>query len=168
MKSTQRSEKGCVSNKINPVLCGTAFKNKGIQPLLDAVVNWMPSPLDRGIIKGINVDTDEPMELQPDDDSPLAALAFKIMSDPYVGRLTFVRIYSGTLTKGNNLINTTKDKRERVSRLLEMHANQRKDRDEFFTGDIAACIGLNIQAQEILSAQKIIRFFLKKWNSQSL
>ncbi len=134
--------KGVVTNKINPVLCGTAFKNKGVQPLLDAVVNWMPSPLDRGNIKGINISTGEPMELIPEDNSPLAALAFKIMSDPYVGRLTFVRIYAGTLTKGTNLINTTKDKRERVSRLLEMHANQRKDRDEFFTGDIAACIGL--------------------------
>ncbi|HSW86149.1 MAG TPA: elongation factor G [Rhabdochlamydiaceae bacterium] len=134
--------KGVVANKINPVLCGTAFKNKGIQPLLDAVVRWMPSPLDRGNIKGINADNGEPMELVPDDNSPLAALAFKIMSDPYVGRLTFVRIYSGTLTKGTNLINTTKEKKERVSRLLEMHANQRKDRDEFFTGDIAACIGL--------------------------
>lgn len=133
---------GVVTLKINPVLCGTAFKNKGIQPLLDAVVNWMPSPLDRGTIKGMNVDTNEPMELAPDDGSPLAALAFKIMSDPYVGRLTFVRIYSGTLSKGTTLINTTKDKRERVSRLLEMHANQRKDRDDFFTGDIAACIGL--------------------------
>lgn len=134
--------KGVCTNQINPVLCGTAFKNKGIQPLLDAVVHWMPSPLDRGNIKGINMKTGEPMELVPDDKSPLAALAFKIMSDPYVGRLTFVRIYSGTLSKGTNLINTTKDKRERVSRLLEMHANQRKDRDEFFTGDIAACIGL--------------------------
>jgi elongation factor G len=134
--------KGVISNKMTPVLCGTAFKNKGIQPLLDAIVNWMPSPLDRGTIKGINIDNGEPMELQPDDSAPLAALAFKIMSDPYVGRLTFVRIYSGTLSKGTNLINTTKDKRERVSRLLEMHANQRKDRDEFFTGDIAACIGL--------------------------
>ena len=133
---------GVVTLKINPVLCGTAFKNKGIQPLLDAVVNWMPSPLDRGTIKGMNVDTNEPMELAPDDSSPLAALAFKIMSDPYVGRLTFVRVYSGTLSKGTTLINTTKDKRERVSRLLEMHANQRKDRDDFFTGDIAACIGL--------------------------
>ncbi len=134
--------KGVVTNKITPVLCGTAFKNKGIQPLLDAVVNWMPSPLDRGNIKGINIDTNEAMELVPDDNAPLAALAFKIMSDPYVGRLTYVRIYSGTLSKGTNLINTTKDKRERVSRLLEMHANQRKDRDDFFTGDIAACIGL--------------------------
>ncbi len=134
--------KGVVTNTMNPVLCGTAFKNKGIQPLLDAVVHWMPSPLDRGNIKGINIENNEPMELVPDDDAPLAALAFKIMSDPYVGRLTFVRIYAGTLTKGTSLINTTKDKRERVSRLLEMHANQRKDRDEFFTGDIAACIGL--------------------------
>lgn len=134
--------KGVITLKINPVLCGTAFKNKGIQPLLDAIVRWMPSPLDRGVIKGINIKTGEPEELQPDDESPLAALAFKIMSDPYVGRLTFVRIYAGTLSKGSALINTTKDKRERLSRLLEMHANQRKDRDEFFTGDIAACIGL--------------------------
>ncbi|MFI5334181.1 MAG: elongation factor G [Chlamydiales bacterium] len=134
--------KGVVSNKLTPVLCGTAFKNKGIQPLLDAVVHWMPSPLDRGNIKGINIDTNAEMELVPDDSAPLAALAFKIMSDPYVGRLTYVRIYSGTLSKGTSLINTTKDKRERVSRLLEMHANQRKDRDDFFTGDIAACIGL--------------------------
>jgi elongation factor G len=134
--------KGVCASKFNPVLCGTAFKNKGIQPLLDAVVNWMPSPLDRGIIKGINFETDEAMELKPDDSSPLAALAFKIMTDPYVGRLTFVRIYAGTLNKGTNLINTTKQKKERVSRLLEMHANQRKDRDSFGTGDIAACIGL--------------------------
>ncbi len=134
--------KGVITNKFNPVLCGTAFKNKGVQPLLDAVVRWMPSPLDRGTIKGVNADTGEPMELKPSDDSPLAALAFKIMSDPYVGRLTFVRVYAGTLSKGTTLMNTTKDKRERVSRLLEMHANQRKDRDDFFTGDIAACIGL--------------------------
>lgn len=134
--------KGVIALKINPVLCGTAFKNKGIQPLLDAAVRWMPSPLDRGIIKGINYVTNEPLELEPRDDAPLAALAFKIMSDPYVGRLTFVRIYAGTLSKGTNLINTSKEKKERVSRLLEMHANQRKDKDEFFTGDIAACIGL--------------------------
>lgn len=134
--------KGVISNKFTPVLCGTAFKNKGIQPLLDAIVRWMPSPLDRGLIKGINISSGDAMEIVPADDSPLAALAFKIMSDPYVGRLTFVRVYAGTLVKGDNLINTTKDKKERVSRLLEMHANQRKDRNEFFTGDIAACIGL--------------------------
>ncbi len=130
------------SIKFFPVLCGTAFKNKGVQPLLDAVIAWMPSPLDRGLIKGINIDNGEPMILEPKDDGPLACLAFKIMTDPYVGRLTFVRVYSGTLTKGSTLINTSKDKKERISRLLEMHANQRKDRDDFFTGDIAACIGL--------------------------
>ncbi|MCB1075379.1 MAG: elongation factor G [Simkania sp.] len=134
--------KGVVNNKINPVLCGSAFKNKGVQPLLDAVTRWMPSPLDRGTIKGIDVDSDEELLLEPADESPLAALAFKVVTDPYVGRLTFVRVYSGTLTKGMNLINTTKGKKERVSRLLEMHSNQRKDRDEFFTGDIAAIIGL--------------------------
>jgi elongation factor G len=134
--------RGVIALKIFPVVCGTAFKNKGIQPLLDAIVRWMPSPIDRGTIKGINVDNDDVLELVPSDASPLSALAFKVMTDPYVGRLTFVRIYSGVLKKGMSLINTTKDKKERVSRLLEMHANQRTDRDEFATGDIAACIGL--------------------------
>ncbi len=134
--------KGVVTNKFNPVLCGTAFKNKGVQPLLDAITRWMPSPIDRGTIKGFNADSDDEMALEPKDDSPLSALAFKVMTDPYVGRLTFVRVYSGILEKGGTLLNTTKGKKERVSRLLEMHANQRKDCDAFFTGDIAACIGL--------------------------
>lgn len=134
--------KGVISNKINPVLCGTAFKNKGVQQILDAIVLWMPSPLDRGIIKAHKIDSDELIEIPPADTSPFSALAFKIMTDPYVGKLTFIRIYSGTLAKGTSLTNTTKDKDERISRLLEMHANNRKDRDEFFTGDIAACIGL--------------------------
>ncbi len=134
--------KGVITNKFNPVLCGTAFKNKGVQQILDAVVRWMPSPIDRGMIRGHKLDSDEMMEIAPSDSSPLSALAFKIMTDPYVGKLTFIRIYSGKLAKGSSLLNTTKDKDERVSRLLEMHANQRKDRDEFFTGDIAACIGL--------------------------
>jgi len=134
--------KGVITNKFNPVLCGTAFKNKGVQQILDAVVRWMPSPLDRGMIKGHLLDSDQEVQLKPADDSPFSALAFKIMTDPYVGKLTFIRIYSGKLAKGSSLINSTKDKDERISRLLEMHANQRKDRDEFFTGDIAACIGL--------------------------
>lgn len=134
--------KGVCTNKINPVLLGSAFKNKGVQPLLDAITKWMPSPIDRGTIKGMKEDTEEEIGLEPKDDSPLAALAFKVITDPYVGRLTFVRIYSGTLTKGMTLINTTKGKKERVSRLLEMHANQRKDLEESFTGDIVACIGL--------------------------
>ena len=134
--------KGVCENKFNPVLCGTAFKNKGVQPLLDCIVKWMPSPIDRGTIKGISVDDDSEFTLEPKDDSPLSALAFKIMTDPYVGRLTFVRVYTGTLTKGMTLMNTTKGKKERVSRLLEMHANNRKDKDAFYTGDIAAVIGL--------------------------
>lgn len=134
--------KGVCTNKINPVLCGSAFKNKGVQQLLNAVVNWMPSPLDRGEIKAHDLDTDKDIILQPDDNAPFAALAFKIMTDPYVGRLTFIRIYSGTLTKGMSLINSTRGTKERISRLLEMHANKREERDEFYTGDIAACIGL--------------------------
>lgn len=134
--------KGVCKNKFNPVLCGSAFKNKGVQQLLDAVVAWMPSPLDRGNIKAHDMNTDEEILLTPDDDQPLAALAFKIMTDPYVGRLTYIRIYSGTLTKGTVLLNTTKGEEERISRLLEMHANKREEKDEFHTGDIAACIGL--------------------------
>ena len=134
--------KAVCANEFIPVLCGTAFKNKGVQQILDAVVHWMPSPIDRGVIKGINMKTDEAMELTPSDDSPLSALAFKVMTDPYVGRLTFVRIYSGTMERGKTFLNSTKDKKERISRLLEMHSNQRKDKDAFFTGDIAACIGL--------------------------
>lgn len=134
--------KGVCANKFNPVLCGSAFKNKGVQQLLDAVVNWMPSPADRGEVKAHDLKTDQDIILKPDDNAPFAALAFKIMTDPYVGRLTFIRIYSGTLTKGMNLINSTKDSKERISRLIEMHANKREERDEFHAGDIAACIGL--------------------------
>lgn len=134
--------KGVLANKFTPVLCGSAFKNKGIQQLLDAVANWMPSPLDRGAVKATDLKTDEEISLPPTDDAPFAALAFKIMTDPYVGRLTYIRIYSGTLVKGMNLINSTQDSKERISRVLEMHANQRKEKDEFFAGDIAGCIGL--------------------------
>lgn len=134
--------KGVIDCKLYPVLCGTAFKNKGIQPLLDAVLNWMPSPLDRGTIVAMETKGEGTINLEPRDDEKLAILAFKVMTDPYVGRLTFCRIYSGTLKKGLTLHNSTKDKKERVSRLLEMHANERHDRDEFFTGDICAVIGL--------------------------
>jgi elongation factor G len=134
--------KGTCANKITPVLCGSAFKNKGVQQLLDAVVHWLPSPLDRGAIKAHDLNSDADLILDPSDDAPFAALAFKIMSDPYVGRLTFIRIYCGTLSKGMNIINSTKDSRERISRLLEMHANKREEREEFRTGDILACVGL--------------------------
>ncbi len=134
--------KGVCSNKFTPVICGSAFKNKGVQQLLDAVVNWMPSPLDRGSVKGIDLNTELDIMLPPEDNAPFAALAFKIMTDPYVGRLTYVRVYSGTLVKGMNLINSTQDTKERISRVIEMHANQRKEIDECYAGDIAAIIGL--------------------------
>ena len=136
--------KAVCENKLIPVLCGSAFKNKGVQQLLDAVINWMPSPLDRGAVKGISLkknNYNEPITIAPDDKNPLAALAFKIVADPYVGRLTYIRIYSGTLQKGTAILNSTKDIKERVSRLLEMHANTRKERDEFYAGDIAAVVG---------------------------
>lgn len=134
--------KGVIENKFTPVLCGTAFKNKGVQQILQAITRWMPSPIDRGLIRGLKIDSEEELTIKPSDDSPLSALAFKVMTDPYVGKVTFVRVYSGTLTKGKTIINTTKGEKERTSRLLEMHADQRKDRDNFFSGDIAACIGL--------------------------
>lgn len=136
--------KAVCENKLIPVLCGSAFKNKGVQQLLDAVINWMPSPVDRGGVKGISLkktNYNEPIVIPPEDNAPLAALAFKIVADPYVGRLTYIRIYSGTLEKGVTLYNSTKDIKERVSRLLEMHANTRKERDEFYAGDIAAVVG---------------------------
>jgi len=138
--------KGVCENKFNPVLCGSAFKNKGVQQLLDAVISWMPSPLDRGAVNGHDMDTDEPVTVEPGDEKPMAALAFKVMTDPYVGRLTFIRLYSGTLEKGSTVLNSTKGKKERISRLIEMHSNQRKERDAFYTGDIAACIGLKHSA----------------------
>ncbi len=130
-------------NKLNPVLCGSAFKNKGVQQLLDAIVNWLPSPLDRGAVKGHDVDSDEEIFISPDDNEPFSAIAFKIVTDPYVGRLTYIRLYSGTLEKGMHHPQYHQGhQRTHFSRLLEMHANQRKERDEFHTGDIAACVGL--------------------------
>jgi elongation factor G len=134
--------KATCTGKMNPVLCGSAFKNKGVQQLLDAIINWLPSPLDRGTIKAHAPDSDEEILITPADDAPFAAIAFKIVSDPYVGRLTYIRLYSGTLDKGTTILNTTKGTKERVSRLLEMHANQRKERDDFHTGDIAALVGV--------------------------
>lgn len=135
--------KGVIENAIYPVLCGSAFKNKGVQPLLDAVIAWMPSPLDRGATKAETFDGKETeVFLEPSDDAPLSALAFKIVTDPYVGKLTFLRIYSGVLHKGVSILNSSKDKKERISRLLEIQANQRIDHDSFSTGDIVGCIGL--------------------------
>jgi elongation factor G len=125
-----------------PVLCGSAFKNKGIQPLLDAVVDYLPSPADVPPIEGVIPGTREHVQRQADDEAPFAALAFKIMSDPYVGRLTYFRVYSGTLRSGAHVQNATKDRKERVGRILQMHANHREDKEAVFAGDIVAAVGL--------------------------
>ena len=134
--------KGTVEAAFVPVLCGTAFKNKGVQPLLDAVVDYMPSPLEVPAITGINPGNDERMERKSSDDEPFAALAFKIMNDPFVGSLTFARIYSGVIEAGASMLNTVKDGKERVGRMLEMHANNREEIKEAFAGDIIAFAGL--------------------------
>jgi elongation factor G len=124
-----------------PVLCGTAFKNKGVQPLLDAVVDYMPSPLDIPPIKGVDFDGNE-VERPPEDDAPFAALAFKILTDPFVGQLTYTRVYSGRLDSGSYVLNSTKNKKERIGRLLKMHANKREEIKEIYAGDICAVVGL--------------------------
>ena len=134
--------KGTLSGSFVPVLCGSAFKNKGVQPLLDAVISFLPSPLDVPAIKGVKQGTDEPIERPSSDDEPFSALAFKIMTDPFVGTLTFVRIYSGVLEAGTSIVNSVKDKRERVGRMLEMHANEREDVKIARAGDILALAGL--------------------------
>jgi elongation factor G len=134
--------KGTVANKIVPVVCGSAFKNKGVQPLLDAVVDFLPSPLDIPPIKGEDVDTHEPMTRNASDDEPFSGLAFKIMTDPFVGSLTFLRVYSGKLDTGVAVLNSTKDQRERIGRMLQMHANHREDVKDAYAGDIVALAGL--------------------------
>jgi elongation factor G len=134
--------KGTVNNVFVPILCGSAFKNKGVQPMLDAVVDYLPSPLDVPAVKGIDVKTNEEATRAPNDTAPLSMLAFKIMNDPFVGSLTFARIYSGKVETGTTLVNTVKDKKERIGRMLLMHANHREDIKEAFTGDIVALAGL--------------------------
>ncbi|HEX2256012.1 MAG TPA: elongation factor G [Afifellaceae bacterium] len=134
--------KGTVDVTFFPVLCGSAFKNKGVQPLLDAVVDFLPSPVDVPAIKGVDPKTGAEMERHPSDSEPLAMLAFKIMNDPFVGSLTFCRIYSGKLDSGVSLMNTVKEKRERIGRMLLMHSNQREEIKEAFAGDIVAVVGL--------------------------
>ncbi|MBN9565184.1 MAG: elongation factor G, partial [Alphaproteobacteria bacterium] len=134
--------KGAIKGAFVPVLCGSAFKNKGVQTLLDGVVDYLPSPLDIGAVKGTKVDGDEEILRSPDDAQPFAGLAFKIMTDPFVGSLTFVRIYSGTIESGSYVMNSTKDQRERLGRMLLLHANSREDIKEARAGDIVAFCGL--------------------------
>ena len=134
--------KATLSVEFFPVVCGSAFKYKGVQPMLDAVVEYLPSPLDVPAIKGINPDTDEEVERHSSDEEPFSALAFKVMTDPFVGKLTFFRVYSGILSSGSYVKNSTKGKRERVGRILQMHANTRNEIAEVYAGDIAAAVGL--------------------------
>ena len=134
--------KGTCEVKFYPMFCGSAFKNKGVQPLLDAVVEYLPSPIDVPAIKGIDPKTDEPMLRKSSDEEPVSLLAFKIMNDPFVGSLTFARVYSGVLNKGTTLVNSVKEKRERIGRMLQMHSNSREDIDVAYAGDIVALAGL--------------------------
>ena len=134
--------KATLKNEMVPVVCGTSYKNKGVQKMLDAVIDYMPSPIDVPNIKGVNPDTGEECERPSSDKEPFAALAFKIATDPFVGKLCFFRVYSGILKAGSSVYNATKDNNERVGRILQMHANHRKDIDEIYAGDIAACVGL--------------------------
>ena len=134
--------KGCVENKLVPITCGTSYKNKGVQKLLDAIIDYMPSPLDIPPIAGVNPDTGEEDHRPADDKAPFSALAFKIATDPYVGRLSYFRVYSGQLEKGTAVYNSTKQVHERMGRILQMHANHREDIEHVYTGDIAAAVGL--------------------------
>ena len=134
--------KATIANQIVPVCCGTSYRNKGVQKLLDAVIDYMPAPTDIPAIKGINPKTDEEDSRRPSDDEPFSALAFKIMTDPYVGKLCFFRVYSGMIEKGTAVYNSTKDKEERLGRILQMHANDRQDLDVVYAGDIAAAVGV--------------------------
>ena len=134
--------KATMANEMVPVTCGTSYKNKGVQKMLDAIVDYMPAPIDVPAIKGVNPNTEEEEERPSSDDEPFSALAFKIATDPYVGRLSFIRVYSGTLNTGTQVLNSTKKQKERVGRILQMHANHREDIETVYAGDIAAVIGL--------------------------
>ena len=133
---------GTIAMKITPVLCGSAFKNKGVQQLLDAVIDYLPSPLDIPPVKGIDPNTEKEVERKPDDNDPFSALAFKMMTDPFAGQLVFFRVYSGTLKTGSPVLNVTKGTKDRIGRLLKMHANKREEIDVAYAGDIVAAVGL--------------------------
>jgi elongation factor G len=147
--------KATIDGKITPVFCGSAFKNKGVQRLMDGIVDYLPSPLDKGAVVGINPKTGEEVKREPTDDAPFCALAFKIQTDPYVGRLTYVRVYSGQLNSGSYVYNTNSEKKERVARILRMHANHREDIEVARSGDIVGIVGLkNTKTGDTLSDPK--------------
>jgi elongation factor G len=147
--------KSTIALKVFPVICGTAFKNKGVQPLLDAVVDFLPSPIDIPSVKGADPNTNETIERKADDKEPFSALAFKIMTDPFVGQLVFIRVYSGQLKTGDSVYNTRKQRSERIGRLLKMHANKREEINEIYAGDICACVGLkNVATGDTICDEK--------------
>ncbi len=147
--------KSTIALKVFPVVVGTAFKNKGVQPLLDAVVDYLPSPLDAGEVKGVNPDNGEVITRKPADSQPFSALAFKIMADPFVGQLTFIRVYSGQLKSGDSVLNAGRGRSERIGRLLKMHANKREDINEILAGDICAAVGLkNVSTGDTICEEK--------------
>jgi elongation factor G len=147
--------KSTIALKVFPVVVGTAFKNKGVQPLLDAVVDYLPSPLDAGEVKGVNPDNGEVITRKPADSEPFSALAFKIMADPFVGQLTFIRVYSGQLKSGDSVLNSGRGRTERIGRLLKMHANKREDINEILAGDICAAVGLkNVSTGDTICEEK--------------
>ena len=156
--------KGTLSGSIVPVLCGSAFKNKGVQPLLDAVVDYLPSPMDVKSIQGVSVDGEKEMLRKAEDGEPLSALAFKIMTDPFVGSLTFVRVYSGKLEAGSYILNSVKDKKERVGRMLLMHANSREDIKLPWQEILLLCAALRRLQREILSVILLTQLFWSEWN----
>ena len=161
---TEAVRKATLTSEFFPALSGTAFKNKGVKALLDAVIDFLPSPLDVPAIKGVNDDGDE-IERKSDDSEPFSALAFKIMNDPFVGSLTFFRVYSGTLDKGSYVLNSTKGKKERIGRLLAMHANSREEIDGVVAGDIAAAVGLkDTTTGDTLIAEKGEKVILEQMN----
>src|SRR4249919_692763 len=151
---TRALRKATLDITVTPVLCGTAFKNKGIQPLLDAVIDYLPSPLDVPPIHGIDPRTENELSRRPELDEPFASLAFKVMSDPYVGKLTYIRVYSGQMKQGDRVLNTATGRTERISRILQMHANHREEREEIGAGEIAALVGLkNTSTGETLAVE---------------
>jgi len=153
LKSSLR--KSVIAMKLFPVICGTAFKNKGVQPLLDAVVDFLPSPIDIPPVKGTDPDSGSPIERPAEDKAPFSALAFKIMTDPFVGQLAFIRVYSGQLKTGDSVYNTGKQRSERIGRLLKMHANKREEITEIYSGDICACVGLrNVTTGDTICEQR--------------
>ncbi|RDB31728.1 elongation factor G [Candidatus Similichlamydia laticola] len=158
----QQIRKGVLAGDFIPVLCGSAFKNKGVQQLLDCVIRWLPSPLDRQAVNGFDPYTEEEKALPPDIKGPFVALAFKIMSDPYVGRLTYARVYSGSLDKGTAILNVSKGKKERVSRILQMNANDRTDLDRTSVGEIPAFVGLKFTTTGDTLCQEGTQFLLER------